>query len=96
MDFASLRASKARYTLVLSLLSGLSFLQHASFAAAASRCERASLRRRKRFAPETPSTSITPLQSQIQVQVRGQATPMTYRFLSRPPGDALMAFALPD
>src|SRR5882757_171415 len=35
MDFASLRASKARYTLVLSLLSGLSFLQHASFAAAA-------------------------------------------------------------
>jgi hypothetical protein len=35
MDFASLRASKARYTLVLSLLSGLSCLQHASFAAAA-------------------------------------------------------------
>src|SRR5882724_2363173 len=35
MDFASLRASKARYTLVLSLLSGLSFLEHASFAAAA-------------------------------------------------------------
>ena len=35
MDFASLRASKARYTLVLSLLSGMSFLQHASFAAAA-------------------------------------------------------------
>ena len=35
MDLASLRASKARYTLVLSLLSGLSFLQHASFAAAA-------------------------------------------------------------
>jgi hypothetical protein len=35
MDFASLRASKARYTLVLSLLSGLSFFQHASLAAAA-------------------------------------------------------------
>jgi hypothetical protein len=35
MDLASLRASKARYTLVLSLLSGLSFLQHASFTAAA-------------------------------------------------------------
>jgi len=35
MDFASLRASKARYTLVLSLLSGMSFLQHASFTAAA-------------------------------------------------------------
>jgi hypothetical protein len=35
MDLASLRVSKARYTLVLSLLSGLSFLQHASFAAAA-------------------------------------------------------------
>jgi hypothetical protein len=35
MDFASLRASHARYTLVLSLLSGLSFFQHASFAAAA-------------------------------------------------------------
>ena len=35
MDLASLRASKARYTLVLSLLSGLSFFQHASFAGAA-------------------------------------------------------------
>src|ERR1700759_976315 len=35
MEFASLRACKARYTLVLSLLSGLSFFQHASFAAAA-------------------------------------------------------------
>lgn len=35
MDFASLRASNARYALVLSLLSGLSFFQHASFAAAA-------------------------------------------------------------
>jgi hypothetical protein len=35
MFFASLRASNARYTLVLSLLSGLSFLQHASFATAA-------------------------------------------------------------
>src|SRR4051812_4208548 len=35
MDFASLRASHARYALVLSLLSGLSFFQHASFAAAA-------------------------------------------------------------
>jgi hypothetical protein len=35
MDFASLRASYARYTLVLSLLSGLPFFQYASFAAAA-------------------------------------------------------------
>ncbi len=35
MDFASLRASRARYTLVLSLLSGLSFFQHASLATAA-------------------------------------------------------------
>jgi len=35
MDFASLRAFRARYTLVLSLLSGLSFFQHASIAAAA-------------------------------------------------------------
>ena len=35
MELASLRASKARYTLVLSLLSGLSFFQHASFATAA-------------------------------------------------------------
>jgi hypothetical protein len=35
MDFASLRASNARYALVLSLLSGLSFFQHASFAGAA-------------------------------------------------------------
>lgn len=35
MDFASLRASHARYALVLSLLSGLSFFQHASFASAA-------------------------------------------------------------
>ena len=35
MDFASLRASNARYALVLSLLSGLSFFQHASFASAA-------------------------------------------------------------
>jgi hypothetical protein len=35
MEFASLRACKARYTLVLSLLSGLSFFQYASFAAAA-------------------------------------------------------------
>jgi hypothetical protein len=35
MDFASLRASHARYALVLSLLSGLSFFQHASFANAA-------------------------------------------------------------
>jgi hypothetical protein len=35
MEFASLRASRARYTLVLSLLSGLSFFQHASFASAA-------------------------------------------------------------
>ena len=34
MDFASLRASNARYALVLSLLSGLSFFQHASFASA--------------------------------------------------------------
>src|ERR1700730_851950 len=34
MDFASLRASHARYALVLSLLSGLSFFQHASFASA--------------------------------------------------------------
>jgi hypothetical protein len=34
MELASLRASKARYTLVLSLLSGLSFFQHASFATA--------------------------------------------------------------
>ena len=34
MELASLRAFKARYTLVLSLLSGLSFFQHASFAAA--------------------------------------------------------------
>ena len=34
MDFASQRASHARYTLVLSLLSGLSFLQYAPFAAA--------------------------------------------------------------
>jgi hypothetical protein len=35
MDLASLHASKARYTLVLSLLSGLSFFQHATFATAA-------------------------------------------------------------
>lgn len=35
MEFASLRALNARYTLVLSLLSGLSFFQHASFATAA-------------------------------------------------------------
>jgi hypothetical protein len=35
MELASLRASKARYTLVLSLLSGLSVFQHASFATAA-------------------------------------------------------------
>jgi hypothetical protein len=35
MDFAPLRASNARYALVLSLLSGLSFFQHASFASAA-------------------------------------------------------------
>src|ERR1700680_4242749 len=35
MDFASQRASYARYTLVLSLLSGLSFLQYAPFAGAA-------------------------------------------------------------
>ena len=35
MDFASLRASNARYALVLSLLSGLSFFQHAAFASAA-------------------------------------------------------------
>jgi hypothetical protein len=35
MELASLRASKARYTLVLSLLSGLFFFQHASFATAA-------------------------------------------------------------
>jgi hypothetical protein len=35
MDFASLRASQARSALVLSLLSGLSFFQHASFASAA-------------------------------------------------------------
>jgi hypothetical protein len=35
MDFASLRASNVRYTLVLSLLSGLSFFQHASMADAA-------------------------------------------------------------
>ena len=34
MDFASLRASNARYALVLSLLSGLSCLQHAPLAAA--------------------------------------------------------------
>jgi hypothetical protein len=35
MDFASLRASNVRYAFVLSLLSGLSFFQHASFAGAA-------------------------------------------------------------
>jgi hypothetical protein len=35
MDSASLRASNVRYALVVSLLSGLSFLQHASFASAA-------------------------------------------------------------
>jgi len=35
MDFASLRASNVRYALVLSLLSGLSFFQHAPFANAA-------------------------------------------------------------
>jgi hypothetical protein len=35
MELASLRASKARYTLVLSLLSGLPFFQHAAFATAA-------------------------------------------------------------
>jgi len=35
MELASLRAVKARYTFVLSLLSGLSFFQHASFATAA-------------------------------------------------------------
>jgi hypothetical protein len=35
MDSALLRASNVRFTLVLSLLSGLSFLQHASFASAA-------------------------------------------------------------
>jgi hypothetical protein len=35
MDSASLRASNVRYTLVLSLLSGMSFFQHASFASAA-------------------------------------------------------------
>ena len=35
MDFVSLRAANARYALVLSLLSGLSCFQHASFAKAA-------------------------------------------------------------
>jgi hypothetical protein len=35
MDSASLRASNVRYAFVLSLLSGLSFFQHASFASAA-------------------------------------------------------------
>ncbi|MFL6600325.1 MAG: hypothetical protein ACJ8R9_03260 [Steroidobacteraceae bacterium] len=35
MDSASVRASNVRYALVLSLLSGLPFLQHASFASAA-------------------------------------------------------------
>jgi hypothetical protein len=35
MDFASRRASRARSALVLSLLSGLTFFQHASFATAA-------------------------------------------------------------
>ena len=35
MELASLRAFTARYTLVLSLLSGVSFFQHASFAGAA-------------------------------------------------------------
>jgi len=35
MDFASLHASNVRYALVLSLLSGLSFFQHAPFANAA-------------------------------------------------------------
>jgi hypothetical protein len=35
MDFASLRASKARYALMLSLLSGLYFFQHACLAGAA-------------------------------------------------------------
>jgi hypothetical protein len=35
MDFTSLRASNARYALVLSLLSGMSFVQHAAFAGAA-------------------------------------------------------------
>ena len=35
MDFMPLRASNARYTLMLSLLSGFSFFQHASFANAA-------------------------------------------------------------
>src|SRR3954454_183042 len=35
MDFASRRAASARSALVLSLLSGLSFFQHASFATAA-------------------------------------------------------------
>jgi hypothetical protein len=35
MDFASLRASRARYLLVLSLLSGLSVFQYAPFASAA-------------------------------------------------------------
>src|SRR5438105_756300 len=35
MDFASLRAANVRYALVLSLLSGLSFFEHASFAGAA-------------------------------------------------------------
>src|SRR6266702_1666504 len=35
MAFVSLRAANARYALVLSLLSGLSFFQHASFARAA-------------------------------------------------------------
>jgi hypothetical protein len=35
MDFASLRAFKARYALMLSLLSGVSFFQHASLANAA-------------------------------------------------------------
>lgn len=35
MDFAALRASKARYALMLSLLSGLYFFQHAPLAGAA-------------------------------------------------------------
>jgi len=35
MDFASLRPSYARYILVLSLLSGLTWLQYAPFVAAA-------------------------------------------------------------
>jgi hypothetical protein len=35
MEFASLRASKARYTLMLSLLSGLCFFQHSCLAGAA-------------------------------------------------------------